>query len=37
MRSHLRGVADMVFKATEAEVMERTRAELEEKRARFGL
>lgn len=37
MRAHLRGVADMVFKATEAEAMERTRAELDEQRARFGI
>ena len=36
MRVHLRGVVDMVFKATEAEAMERTRAELEEQRKRFG-
>lgn len=37
MRAHLRDVADMVFKATEAEALERTRAELKQTRARFGL
>lgn len=36
MRAHLRGVADMVFTATEAEALERTRAELDRQRARFG-
>lgn len=37
MRTHLRGVADMVFEATEAEAIARTRAELEQQRIRFRL
>lgn len=37
MRTHLRGVADMVLEATEAEAMERTRAELNAQRARSGI
>jgi len=36
MRDHLRGVAEMIFQATEAEVLERTRAELAETRQRFA-
>ena len=35
MRAHLRGVANMVFEATEAEVLERARAELAGERRRF--
>lgn len=35
MRTHLNGVADMVFAATEAEAVERARAEAAEKRRRF--
>lgn len=37
MRTHLRGVADMVFAATEAEALERARAEIAEQRQRFTL
>jgi DNA-binding FadR family transcriptional regulator len=37
MRSHLRGVADMVFQATEAEALERVRAEIAGERRRFQL
>jgi len=37
MRAHLRGVADMVFKATEAEALERVRAEIAGERRRFQL
>ena len=37
MRTHLRGVADMVFAATEAEAMERIRAEIAGERRRFQL
>lgn len=37
MRAHLRGVADMVFEATEAEAMERIRAEIAGERRRFQL
>lgn len=36
MRDHLQGVADMLLEATEAEAMERTRAELEETRRRYA-
>jgi DNA-binding FadR family transcriptional regulator len=36
MRAHLRGVAEMILKATEAEVLERTRAELAETRQRYA-
>ncbi len=35
MRAHLHGVADMVFAATEAEAVERARAEAADKRRRF--
>lgn len=35
MRAHLRGVADMVFEATEAEALERVRAEIAGERRRF--
>lgn len=37
MRAHLRRVADMVFKATEAEALERVRAEIAGERRRFQL
>lgn len=37
MRTHLQGVADMVFKATEAEAVEQARAEAEKKRNRFRI
>ena len=37
MREHLRGVADMVFAATEAEALERARAEIAGERRRFSL
>ncbi|APE26897.1 FadR/GntR family transcriptional regulator [Aurantiacibacter gangjinensis] len=37
MRTHLRGVADMVFQATEAEAVERARAEVASQRRRFQL
>jgi len=37
MRDHLRGVAEMIFKATEAEALERARAELAETRQRYAL
>lgn len=37
MRTHLRGVADMVFQATEAEAIERVRAEMAGERRRFQL
>lgn len=37
MRTHLRGVADMVFKATEAEAVERARAEAAEAFRRYRL
>ena len=37
MRTHLRGVAKMVFEVTEAEAIARTKAEIQQKRARFGL
>jgi len=36
MRDHLRGVAEMIFQATEAEALERARAELAETRQRFA-
>lgn len=36
MRDHLRGVAEMIFKATEAEALERARAELAETRERYA-
>lgn len=35
MRAHLRGVADMVFRATEAEALERVRTEIAGQRRRF--
>lgn len=37
MRDHLNGVAEMIFQATEAEALERARAELAETRQRFAL
>ena len=37
MRAHLRGVADMVFKATEAEALERVRAQIAGERRRFQM
>ncbi|MCF8882716.1 FadR family transcriptional regulator [Erythrobacter sp. SN021] len=37
MRTHLRGVADMVFEATEAEALERVRTEIAGERRRFQL
>ena len=37
MRTHLRGVADMVFQATEAEALERVRSEIAGERRRFQL
>lgn len=37
MRAHLRGVADVVFAATEAEAMERARAEISRQRQRFTI
>ncbi len=36
MRDHLRGVAEMIFKATEAEALERVRAEAAETRQRYA-
>lgn len=36
MRDHLRGVAEMIFKATEAEALERARAEVAETRQRYA-
>jgi len=37
MRTHLQGVADMVFKATEAEALERARTEVAETRNKFQI
>lgn len=37
MRDHLRGVAEMIFSATEAEALERARAEMAETRQRYVL
>lgn len=37
MRTHLQGVAEMVFKATEAEALERVRAEVTETRDKFKI
>lgn len=37
MQDHLRGVADMIFAATEAEALERARAEVAETRQRYAL